>query len=362
MKLWRKFLDFMNMTPREGAELKDLAVFIRFLSVSCLFYFILTSVALFAATYYVFAIVEFLCAGLFLVVFIYTYRGKTNFAMDFFGSVIVAVPTVLALTTGWKTNFQWCLLVEILVLYFSLEINMEIKVKLFWVISLDFILIAFFTHVFPNSLDFPRGWAIYFHIFSAIFYAGVFHIIAFFYSNKFNAAEQNLRDVNNKLRQMASTDTLTSLPNRRTMNEHLTMLAYNYERSNQPFVIAIADIDLFKKINDTYGHDAGDYILQSVSAIFRNTMEGNGMVARWGGEEFLFAFENASGNQAKNILEGMRNQIEKTNFQYKDEVIKVTITLGIEDYSVVSGVEATISKADSKLYRGKSEGRNRVVY
>lgn len=352
----------MNMTPREGAELKDLAVFIRFLSVSCLFYFILTSVALFAATYYVFAIVEFLCAGLFLVVFIYTYRGKTNFAMDFFGSVIVAVPTVLALTTGWKTNFQWCLLVEILVLYFSLEINMEIKVKLFWVISLDFILIAFFTHVFPNSLDFPRGWAIYFHIFSAVFYAGVFHIIAFFYSNKFNAAEQNLRDVNNKLRQMASTDTLTSLPNRRTMNEHLTMLAYNYERSNQPFVIAIADIDLFKKINDTYGHDAGDYILQSVSAIFRDTMEGNGMVARWGGEEFLFAFENASGNQAKNVLEGMRNQIEKTNFQYKDEVIRVTITLGIEDYSVVSGVEATISKADSKLYRGKSEGRNRVVY
>jgi diguanylate cyclase (GGDEF)-like protein len=223
-------------------------------------------------------------------------------------------------------------------------------------------LIAFFTHVFPNSLDFPRGWAIYFHIFSAVFYAAVFHIIAFFYSNKFNAAEQNLRDVNNKLRQMASTDTLTSLPNRRTMNEHLTMLAYNYERSNQPFVIAIADIDLFKKINDTYGHDAGDYILQSVSAIFRNTMEGNGMIARWGGEEFLFAFENASGNQAKNVLEGMRNQIEKTDFQYKDEVIKVTITLGIEDYSVVSGVEATISKADSKLYRGKSEGRNRVVY
>ena len=85
MRLWRKFLDFMNMTPREGAELKDLAVFIRFLSVSYLFYFILTSVALFASTYYVFAIIEFLCAGLFLVVFIYTYRGKTNFAIVFFG-------------------------------------------------------------------------------------------------------------------------------------------------------------------------------------------------------------------------------------------------------------------------------------
>ncbi len=362
MRLWRKFLDFMNMTPREGAELKDLAVFIRFLSVSYLFYFVLTSVALFASTYYVFAIIEFLCAGLFLVVFIYTYRGKTNFAMDFFGSVIVAVPTILTLTTGWKTNFQWCLLVEILVLYFSLEINMEVKVKLFWVISLDFVLVAFFTHVFPNNLDFSRGWGIYFHVISAIFYAGIFHIIAYFYSNKFNAAEQNLRDVNNKLREMASTDTLTGLPNRRTMNEHLTMLAYNYERSNQPFAIAIADIDFFKKINDTYGHDAGDYILKSLATIFKDTMGEHGMVARWGGEEFLFVFENASGNQARGVLDSMRTQIEHSDFHYKDETITVTLTLGLEDYSIVSGVEATISKADSKLYRGKTEGRNRVVY
>ncbi len=342
--------------------MKDLAVFIRALSVLYLFYFILTSVALFASTYYLFALLEFLCAGLFLIVFIYTYRGRTNFAMDFFGAVIVAAPTILALTTGWKTNFQWCLLVEILVLYFSLEINMDVKVKLFWVISVDFVMISFFTHVFPNNLDFSRGWGIYFHMISALFYAGIFHIIAYFYSNKFNAAEENLRDVNNKLREMASTDTLTSLPNRRVMNEHLTMLAYSYERTNEPFTIAIADIDYFKKINDTFGHEAGDFILKNLSDIFKETMKAKGMVARWGGEEFLFVFENASGNQAKTILEGMRIQIEKTDFHFNDEIINVTITIGLEDFSIVSGVESTISKADSKLYTGKTEGRNRIVY
>ena len=362
MRLWRKFLDFMNMKPREGAELKDLAVFIRSLSVVYLFYFILTSVALFASTYYIFALLEFLCAGIFLISFIYTYRGKTNFAMDFFGAVIVAAPTILSLVTGWKTNFQWCLLVEILVLYFSLEINMDVKIKLFWVISVDFIMIALLTHIFPNNLEFPKGWSIYFHVISAIFYAGIFHIIAYFYSNKFNAAEENLRDVNNKLREMATTDALTQLPNRRVMNEHLTMLAYNYERTNEPFAIAIADIDYFKKINDTYGHAAGDYILKNLAGVFKNTMEGKGKVARWGGEEFLFVFENASGKQAKTILEGMRIQIEKTTFHHKDDTINVTLTLGVEDFSIVSGVEATISKADQKLYQGKTEGRNRIIY
>ena len=362
MKLWRKFKEFLNIPPREGAELKDLAVFIRSLSILFLFYFVLTSVALFATTYYIVSILEFLCAGLFLMAFIYTYRNRTNFAMAFFGAVIVAAPTILALITGWKTNFQWCLIVEILVLYFSLEIDKTTKIRLFQVISSDFVVLAILTHVFPNNLELPYGWDIYFHTVSGIFYVLVIHVIAYFYSNKFNVAEENLRDINNQLRKMATTDALTGLCNRRVMREDLTLLAYNYERDNTPFVVAIADIDFFKKINDTYGHDAGDFILKQMAMIFQDTMAGKGRIARWGGEEFLFVFENATGSQAVGILDNMRKQIEHTDFAYKDYHIKVTLTLGLEDYSRIFGVEATISKADAKLYQGKKEGRNRVIY
>ena len=362
MKLWNKFKEFLNIPPREGAEFKDLAVFIRSLSVIFLFYFVLTSVALFATTYYLISLLEFLCCGLFLMVFVYTYRNRTNFAMNCFGAVIVAAPTILALVTGWKTNFQWCLIVEILVLYFSLEIDKTTKHRLFQVISVDFIVLAILTHVFPNNLELPYGWAIYFHAVSGLFYVLVIHVIAFFYSNKFNVAEENLRDINERLREMASTDALTGLTNRRVMHEELTLLAYNHERDNTPFVIAIADIDFFKHINDTYGHAAGDHVLKQISLIFKETMSGKGKIARWGGEEFLFVFENATGNQAAGILDNMRKQIEHTTFDFKDNHIKVTLTVGIEDYSRISGVEATISKADAKLYQGKTEGRNRVVY
>ena len=282
--------------------------------------------------------------------------------MTFFGAVIVAAPTVLTLVTGWKTNFQWCLIVEILVLYFTLEIDHETKKKLFRVISVDFVLLALLTHIIPNNLDFTKFWSIYFHLVSAIFYAATIHIIAYFYSNKFNAAEENLRDTNEKLREMAATDTLTGLANRRNMTNKLTMLTYNYERTNAPFAVAIADIDFFKKINDTYGHEAGDYVLSSIAGIFKETMLGKGSVARWGGEEFLFVFENASGAQAKTILDGMRTQIEKTVFHHKDDDIHITLTIGVEDYSQITGIEATISKADTKLYQGKTSGRNQVVY
>ena len=362
MKLWKKFKEFLNITPREGAELKDLAVFIRSLSVVFLFYFVLTSIALFATTYYIISLLEFMAAGLFLMAFIYTYRNRTNYAMAFFGAVIVALPTVLTLVTGWKTNFQWCLIVEILVLYFSLEIDVTTKKRLFWVISADFVLLAVLTHVLPNNLELEYGWSIYFHFVSAIFYMLIIHVIAYFYSNKFNVAEENLRDINNRLREMATTDALTGLCNRRVMREDLTMLAYNHERDNTPFVIAIADIDYFKRINDTYGHDAGDYILKQLAAVFLNTMDGKGKIARWGGEEFLFVFENATGSQVVGILDNMRKQIEHTAFHYNDNNIKVTLTVGLEDYSRIFGVEAVISKADAKLYQGKEEGRNRVIY
>lgn len=362
MKLWRKFNSFLNMTPREGAEMRDLAVFIRSLSLLFLGYFVLTSIALFATTYYAIAVIECLCAGLFVISFVLTYRGKTDFAMGFFGSVIVTAPTILTLVVGWKSNFQWCLIVEVLALYFSLNYDKEMKRKLFWVISVDFVVLALLSQFLPHALDFNTFWGVFFHLTTAVSYAGIIHIIAFFYSNKFNTAEENLRDVNVQLRRMASTDALTGLRNRRDMNEYLNMISYSYERNNIPFTIAIADIDFFKHINDTYGHEAGDYILKEVSAIFTSTVEGIGTVARWGGEEFLFVFENASGAQAKAILEGMRNTIDKTVFRHKNDQIHVTLTLGVEDYSQIIGVEAVISKADSKLYQGKQNGRNCVVY
>ena len=91
-------------------------------------------------------------------------------------------------------------------------------------------------------------------------------------------------------------------------------------------------------------------------------MKGRGVAARWGGEEFLFCFEGINGRQAYIILESLRMQIEKKKFMYKDHIINITVTFGLEEYSQIIGTEATISKADVKLYEGKASGRNKVVF
>ena len=140
------------------------------------------------------------------------------------------------------------------------------------------------------------------------------------------------------------------------------MLVYDNDRTGKPFCVAIGDVDFFKKVNDNYGHDAGDYVLVTLSELFRNSLKGRGMVARWGGEEFLFTFEGMNVQQAYAALELLRFQIEKYNFQHKEQNIKVTMTFGIEEYSQIIGIESTISKADIKLYEGKNNGRNKVVY
>jgi len=202
---------------------------------------------------------------------------------------------------------------------------------------------------------------ILFSFITAAYYGAAFTLISYNFSKKFNASEIKLRNYNQKLREMASLDTLTQLPNRRSMNNYLSELVFEKEKKGDVFCIAIADLDFFKKINDQYGHEAGDYILVETSKIFMQTMEARGKVARWGGEEFLFCFDDLNIEQSYNVLDEMRNLIENRKFLYKDNEIRITITIGLEEYYHISGIEGTISNADRKLYEGKHSGRNRVV-
>lgn len=187
-------------------------------------------------------------------------------------------------------------------------------------------------------------------------------IISRYYYLKFAAGESKIVAYSKKLEQLAGADALTGLSNRRSMEDHLHMMAEKYPSLNQSFSIAICDIDFFKKVNDTYGHDAGDYILTQLATIFKNFMNGKGKPARWGGEEFLLVFDQMNGDDAFLELAKLRNQIEHSEFQYKSNTICVTMTFGLEEYDYYAGIQETIAKADEKLYQGKHQGRNCVVY
>lgn len=172
--------------------------------------------------------------------------------------------------------------------------------------------------------------------------------------------ENKLVKYNDTLKKQANTDQLTGLYNRRRAIDYLEKLAA--EATTDTFSVCICDIDFFKKVNDTYGHDAGDEVLKTVARIMEDSVRRDTMVSRWGGEEFLIIFPESNGDDAYVAVERIRANIEKSETQVANEIIKVTMTFGIAEYDYSGSVDNMLKEADEKLYSGKESGRNRVVY
>ena len=155
---------------------------------------------------------------------------------------------------------------------------------------------------------------------------------------------------------LAHTDRLTGLFNRHFMMSEL-MEATQTEGDK---FVAMADIDFFKRINDQYGHNAGDYVLRTISKLMRELCP-NGKVSRWGGEEFLIFSSGSAEKDGFELMEKIRTTIESYDFTFEGTKIHVTITAGVSDYVKGTSVDKWINEADEKLYYGKKNGRNRVI-
>jgi diguanylate cyclase (GGDEF)-like protein len=172
---------------------------------------------------------------------------------------------------------------------------------------------------------------------------------------------EQLNKAYQELEEIARQDPLTKLSNRRDMVDRLDYERNRANRSGRPFCIAMADIDHFKKVNDTYGHDAGDTILEKVSELMTHTMRRQDIVSRWGGEEFLVLMPETDLEGSTTAMEKVRETIEETVFHHRDDDIRITITIGISQYSEQLGIDETIKHADLALYNGKTAGRNRII-
>ena len=162
------------------------------------------------------------------------------------------------------------------------------------------------------------------------------------------------------LRNLIVKDSLTDLYNRRYCNQNLKNLSEQYIKTGEPYTLAIADIDFFKKVNDTYGHIAGDEVLVSVAQIMKKSMAGKGFAARWGGEEFLLVYTGCDMETTLTYLEMLVEAIREMRVEYDDKAIKITISIGVAAGNGDS-VDKVLCTADDRLYHAKKEGRDRVV-
>ncbi|SMF62895.1 diguanylate cyclase [Alteromonadaceae bacterium Bs31] len=162
-------------------------------------------------------------------------------------------------------------------------------------------------------------------------------------------------------RYRATHDSLTGLPNREAYNERAYHELQRFQRYGRPLSLAICDIDFFKKINDTYGHQAGDRVLKLIARVVSTRLRKVDFVARYGGEEFVILLPETDPKQAKQVLDKIRQAIASAAFRFKDKPVKITISFGIADFMSEDSVESTFSRADKALYQAKSQGRNCCV-
>ena len=180
--------------------------------------------------------------------------------------------------------------------------------------------------------------------------------------------EKALREANEKLHTLAITDGLTGISNRRAILESLRSEISHAVRENSPFCLIMLDIDHFKKINDTYGHSAGDKVLVEIVNRMKSALRPYDVIGRYGGEEFVVGISKTDSKINRVIAERLRTCICERPFQIEDRKIDVSISLGVvnfmpsRDDDINDLLEAMIKAADIALYKAKEAGRNRVAY
>lgn len=354
-------IDLIGKDTKSMNESKKLIVIIRILLISIACYCIINGAifAIFSKFISVsfFAAFLVICAGLFIM----SYNYKTMTTLCYFNISVIAFIIVILQYYGWDTGVQHFLIMLLVLCFFSSY--RQYAGKVLYAGALCIIRLILFM-IFQNRIP-PWGLSnIQEDIVQVVNTVTIFwciSIIAFIFSNNAQDLEGKLIEYNNRLQKQANTDTLTGLYNRRKALEYLEEMCKK-EYRNIGFCISICDIDFFKKVNDTYGHEVGDKVLKQVAHKFTQKMHDCGFVARWGGEEFLLVFPECNGDDVYVKLENIRNEIKGMKIQEDNYEFNITMTFGLAEYDFQNNINAVIKEADNKLYMGKERGRDIVIF
>lgn len=252
-----------------------------------------------------------------------------------------------------NTGLLWCYAVVVVIYHFSTAL-LGLLLNLALVTGAGIVLL---TPAFAEAVpDYGAAMVNRFLVTSTIT-----SILFFLYALLQEALKARLREVQEELLRASTTDELTGLTNRRSMKEALQH-AERRDLRNRMLAVMIADVDHFKRINDSLGHDAGDQILQHIAQALRRSLRDSDRVARWGGEEFLVLLDVLNEEEARQVAERMRTSLEAAPLEYAGERVLATASFGVKvvaDPSV--RLEDAVIAADINLLKAKELGRNRVI-
>jgi len=180
-------------------------------------------------------------------------------------------------------------------------------------------------------------------------------------AQELEALINQLKEEKDKLENIAYTDPLTGLSNRRLFLEESKRLLELARRHGEPFSIIMLDVDNFKRINDEYGHDVGDMVLKNRAKAIEGNIRSSDIAARYGGEEFIIALPKTNGEGALLVAERIRQDFKKRKVKVNHEEVGTTVSVGVATYEEGDDLETLIKKADEALYEAKRTGKDKVV-
>ena len=356
----QKAISYINKDTSEQNESPKLIVVIRILVLSMLFYTIINSIIYVSILNNIGIAILFVSFLTFLAIFFMSYNTHTASVVYTLALCMAAWILINIIYFGWDVGVQHFIIVMLILSFFSGYSQYAFKsfaaaVLCCFRIYLFFLCrnrepVVLLTPAMTNALQ----------IINTIMIFWCISVVAYVFSKDSQALEGKLIDYNNQLQDQANTDALTGLYNRRKAMQYLEQIL---TPSNHDFIsICICDIDFFKKVNDNYGHDVGDIVLQNLADIMTTTLNKNILAARWGGEEFLLVFTGYNGDEAYAELESLRNSIKSLKFKSKEQTFSITMTFGLAEYDFNSDIDTVIKEADEKLYMGKENGRDQIVF
>lgn len=172
---------------------------------------------------------------------------------------------------------------------------------------------------------------------------------------------ESLKQIVIEKNKQAMFDALTTIPNRLSYEKRIADEVSRWKRFNTPLSLAIWDIDFFKKVNDTYGHKAGDKVLKTVAQLLNKRIRATDFLARYGGEEFVMLLPGTKQEETLRLVNDLREQVESCGFHYHGEAVKITVSCGVSSFNKNDTVEKVFERADQALYKAKENGRNQCV-
>lgn len=269
-------------------------------------------------------------------------------AFDYVAHAVLAV-----LGLGWDSGFHFYLMAVVAV--FSVGSNLKPAPKWICIITLalGYALLRYVSHVVDPWYAVPAP------VLRGLEYANIIAMVlllAMGASVHLGAVIRSEKILLN----LADTDPLTGLSNRRHWLEGAQLSLRRLRDENLPFSVLLADVDHFKSINDRFGHAVGDEALRAISRTLKKAVRGVDSIGRWGGEEFVVLLSGAREADALRVAEELRSRIAAMELRVDGRIVPLSMTVGAAEAQVNESVLSVLQRADMALYRGKAAGRNRV--